>query len=396
MKVIDKIVDKQVFVKSKEVFYCSKCVNTSLRPALLFDENRVCSACHYSYEKDNQIDWNIREEELRDLLDIHRSKNGSYDVIVPASGGKDSMYVAHQLKYKYGMHPLAVCWAPAMYTNIGWSNLQKFITQFDTIVLFPNRKTDGKLSRLGFELVGDPFEPWHHGMRFAPMQTAIHYQIPLVFYGENQNAEYNGNRKTKNLSMESIEMILENIAMRNSRGIDVLVEEGLKYGYFTKQEIAGEVLEGYRLPDQKAMLDLGIERHWFSYYKKWDPQSNYYYAQEHCGFEPNRERSEGTYSKYSSLDDKIDGLHFYMQYIKFGFGRCTSEAAQEIRNHHITRDEGVALVRKYDGEFPVKYHQEVLDYMNMTQEEFDFTVNKFRDEWLWEKKKDSWHLRYQI
>ena len=58
-------------------------------------------------------------------------------------------------------------------------------------------------------------------------------------------------------------------------------------------------------------------------------------------------RTQGTYSKYNSIDDKIDDLHYYTTYIKFGIGRATYDASQEIRNNHITREEGVALVNPF-------------------------------------------------
>ena len=127
-----------------------------------------------------------------------------------------------------------------------------------------------------------------------------------------------------------------------------------------------------------------------------DPQEVYYYAVEHTGFEANPERTEGTYSKYASLDDRIDGFHYYTSFIKFGLGRATMDAAQEIRNGKITRDEGIALIRRYDGEFPERYFQEVLDYMGITEERFWQLINAARSPHLWTKQGDEWKLRHSI
>jgi hypothetical protein len=135
-----KTLDRQLGKRPLEVKYCKKCVVSNQRPRITFDENGVCSACNYAYLKHNVIDWNKREEMLKELLGKHRSKNGSYDCIVPASGGKDSSYVAHQLKYNYGMHPLTVTWAPFMYTDIGWQNYINFKDQgFDNLLCFPRQ-----------------------------------------------------------------------------------------------------------------------------------------------------------------------------------------------------------------------------------------------------------------
>ncbi len=397
--IIDIMLDRQIEKLPKTVFYCSKCVNPNQRPRLQFDENRVCDACNYSYVKDHLIDWKKREEELLRLLDKYRSKDGSYDVLVPCSGGKDSGYVAHQLKHVYGMHPLTVTWTPHLYTDIGWKNLQAFIESgFDNILYRPNGIIHRKISRLALELLGDHFEGWGYGANAYPQHMALKLNIPLVFYGENQPAEYGGSVADKNRSRDDFSDIIH-IQYKGQGGIGMLLEEGLKYGYFTEEEIKknAAALKYYKLPLLEELERAGVVKHWFSYYRKWTPQKNYYYAQKHTGFQPNPDgRSEGTYSKYASLDDKTDGFHFYMQFIKFTFGRCTSEAAMEIRCGHITREEAVALVRKYDGEFPRLYFKEYLDYFDLSEEDFWRIVDKFHTPHLWGKVNGTWRPKYQV
>jgi N-acetyl sugar amidotransferase len=397
--IIEKILDNQLQDLPTEIFFCTRCVNSNQRPRLRFDKDYVCDACKYAYEKESVIDWKVREEELVLLLDKHRSKDGSYDVIVPGSGGKDSSYVTHQLKHVYGMHPLTITWTPHLYTDIGRKNLQSFVDSgFDNILFRPNGQIHRKLSRLSLELLGDAFEGWSYGTRAFPLDIAVKFGIPLIFYGENQPVEYGGSVEKKNRSHDTF-TDWEKVTYKGQRGVDTLIEEGLKHSRFTKKEIDdnAQTFAFYRLPHYEKMKQLGLESHWFSYYKKWIPQDNYYYAQKHCGFKPNSDgRSEGTYSKYASLDDKTDGFHFYMQFIKFGFGRCTSEAAMEIRCGHITREEGVALVRKFDGEFPRRYFKEYLEYLDITEEEFGKIVDKFRSPHIWEKVNGQWKLRKQV
>lgn len=397
--IIEEVVDRQLDDQPKGVFYCTKCANSNQRPRLAFDKDGVCDACKYAYEKENVIDWKAREIELKVLLDKYRSKDGSYDVVVPGSGGKDSSYVAHQLKHVYGMHPITVTWAPHLYTEIGWKNLQAFIDSgFDNVLCRPNGIIHRKISRLALELLGDAFEGWSYGTKAFPLHMAVKFQIPLVFYGENQAAEYGGNVSMKQRSHDYFSE-WEKVTYKGQKGVDTLIEKGLHYDRFTSDEIRNNAATFalYRSPSIDSLKKLGIQSHWFSYYKKWIPQDNYYYAQSNCGFEPNPDgRSEGTYSKYASLDDKTDGFHFYLQFIKFGFGRCTSEASMEIRNGHITRDEGVSLVRKYDGEFPQKYLKDYLEYLSLTESEFHQIVDKFRPSHLWKKTDRGWRLKYQV
>ena len=117
---------------------------------------------------------------------------------------------------------------------------------------------------------------------------------------------------------------------------------------------------------------------------------------ENCGFEANPFRTEGTYSKYNSLDDKIDGLHYYTTWTKFGVGRASYDASQEIRNQHLTREEGIALVKRFDGEFPERYFREVMDYIEMDPEHFMLLCDKFRSPHLWVKEGGTWRLRHPI
>ena len=154
--------------------------------------------------------------------------------------------------------------------------------------------------------------------------------------------------------------------------------------------------EPYMPPSLNELNKKRVEQRYLGYYLKWDPQECYYYAAKHTGFRPNTERTEGSYSKYSSIDDKIDPFHYYLTHIKFGLGRASYDAAQEIRNEKITRDEGINLVKKYDNEFPKKYFNEFLDYIGMNESDFFSTLDQFRSPHLWKKNKNEWELLQKI
>ena len=175
-----------------------------------------------------------------------------------------------------------------------------------------------------------------------------------------------------------------------------LVEAGLKRNIFTKDEIASSSFDLYSPPNPDDLKRVGISRHWMSYYERWTPQWNYYYAAENTGFKANTERTEGTYSKYVGIDDKFERLHFYTTFIKFGIGQASYDASQEIRNKKITREEGISLVRKFDSEFPSKYFKEILEYLEIDEKTFSKTVDSFRSPHLWEKKNNNWILKHQL
>lgn len=373
--------------RSTEVKFCTRCVISNQRPRMVFDKEGVCGACLYS-DKKKTIDWKKREEELVELCNKHRKNDGSFDVIVPASGGKDSSYVAHQLKHVYGMHPLTVTWSPHTYPDIGRQNFQSFIDSgFDNILGTPDGNIHRKLTRLAFEELGDPFQPFIYGQKAFPIRIATTFNIPLVMYGEHAELEYSGNSKIGDLPGHKVtdEYMLENYF------------SGIEPMYWKKHGFSDKDLYYYTTPSSEHMIKVGVECNFFGYYKKWVPQENFYYAQKHCNFLANPDgRSEGTYSKYASLDDRIDGFHYYLGFIKFGIGRATSDAAHEIRDGHILREEGIALVKRYDGEFPKNNFAEFLKYTNINENRFWEIVDGFRPPHLWEQKDNAWKLKYRI
>jgi N-acetyl sugar amidotransferase len=369
----------------KKIAFCQRCTISNQRPRITFDAEGVCSACRFQEFKRHKIDWQQRDQELLRLCDRHRKSDGSHDVIVPCSGGKDGGFVAHQLKYRYGMNPLCVTWAPLRHTDIGRQNLDSFIASgFDHILGTPNPRVTRKLTELSLRHLGDPFQPFIYGQTNFPLQIAVKHGISLIMYGENGEVEYGGDMKN---------------AFSPTREIadhDKHYFSGMPPQYWEEHGIILADLKPFTQPNFAAIKSNKTEIHFLGYYKYWNPQENYYYCAEHTGFTSNPQRSEGTYSKYASLDDRFDGYHYYLGFIKFGIGRATSDTAHEIRDGIIDRDEGVALVKRYDGELPEKYFEEFLDYCKITRHEFDSIIDSWRSDHIWRKTASGWELRFPI
>ncbi len=390
---MESTLDKWLGSRPETVAFCSRCVQSNQRPRIEFDEEGVCSACRY-WDRKGTIDWNSRQEKLAQILDAHRSQDGSYDVLVPGSGGKDSAFVAHQLKTRWGMHPLSVTWSPFAYTEIGHQNLQAFIhSGFDNILATPNGLLHRKLTMLSTALVGDPFLPFIWGQISYVFHLAKALDIPLVFFGENGEAEYGGSTDTEDLMGMPTEAWADNYW----KGVTPtkLIEAGSELGVISTEEAEG-ISRFYFPPDLHSGLR-PLENYWFGYFTDWRPQDNYFYCAENTGFRANPEgRSESTFSKYASLDDRIDGFHYYFGLLKFGVGRATSDAAHEIREGLIDRDEAISLVKRYELEFPAKKFHYFLEYTGLTEPQFFELADKFRSEHLWTRRDDEWALRYPI
>jgi N-acetyl sugar amidotransferase len=398
---------KALYGLPQDVKFCKRCVMSNQRPAsypefkhtkdritptMKIGDDGICDACRYNEWKRNQkIDWNTREEELLKLLDKHRRSDGGFDCIVPGSGGKDSIYAAHVLRYKYGMNPLTVTWPPLIYTDIGWKNFLNWIDigGFENISWRPNGRVHRLLTRLSIENLLHPFQTFILGQKNLPPKVAAKFDVPLVFYGENE-AEY-GNPIAENSSS------LRDKSYYTFNHLDELYLGGVPVKQLLdRNDISKADIAAYLPAPAEELAEKKIEVHYLGYYLQWTPQEAYYYSVEHSGFQANVFRTEGTYSKYLSLDDRVDGLHFYTTFIKFGIGRASYEASQEIRNGHLTREEAVALVKRFDGEFPSRYFHEIMDFLEMDPDHFLQLVDQARSPHLWTKDSGDWKLRHAV
>ena len=311
--------------ENNKVIFCKKCVISNQRPSSVvefneesvkdkktihFDEEGVCAACRYSEIKENIIDWQKREYELISLCDKFRSRNGSYDCVIPGSGGKDSAFTSHILKYKYNMNPLTVTWAPHQYTDIGWQNFQKWIEVggFDNILVTPNGKVHKLITKLAFLNLCHPFQPFIIGQKIVGPRVAVQNNIPLIFYGENQ-AEYGNNIE------DNEKPTMDKKFFMGKKDYEKLILGGVPAAQLIKDYDVRESDLNLYMPIDFDKNDIKIEMHYLGYYIKWDPQEMYYYASNNTGFIANDERTEGSYSKYSSIDDRIDPLHYYTTFI---------------------------------------------------------------------------------
>ena len=406
----------------RDVRFCKRCVISNQRPnsavefkhqrstakaTIGFDADGICDACRFTERKRGTIDWEARDRELKALCDRYRRNDGHYDCLIPGSGGKDSFYTAHKLKYDYGMNPLTVTWAPHLYTDWGWKNHQAWIhAGFDNFLCTPNGRVHRLLTRLAVDNLFHPFQPFILGQKNLAPQMAVRFGIPLIFYGENE-AEYGNPIKDTDNPLRDASYFSRPPDSEIFLGGASLADLQERYG------VPKVDLEPYLPSDPELLRKNDIAVHYLGYYLPWHPQSCYYYSVEHGGFQASPERTPGTYSKYNSIDDKIDDFHYYTTNVKFGIGRATYDAAQEIRSGDITREEGVALIKRFDGEWPERFAEEIFRYLSiperefpkahtqfaqpeMTRESFLALADTFRSPHLWTKADGEWVLRHTV
>ena len=291
----------------EDVFFCKKCVISNQRPTsavefkhnintkkktMAFNDNGVCDACQNAVKKES-IDWKSREDQLIQLLDKYRRNDGSYDCLVPGSGGKDSAYQAHILKYKYGMNPLTYTWPPILYTDYGYQNWKNWldIGGFDNVTFKPNGQTMKVLTKLAIENIFHPFQTFFYGQKNLAPKVAAQMNIPLVFYGENE-AEYGNPIADNNSSLRSKSIF-------SSKDMDKIYLAGVSVKELKEQHgLTDQNLNLFMPPSVDLITNSKIEVHYLGYYLNWIPQEVYYYAVENTGFKARPFRTQGTYSKY--------------------------------------------------------------------------------------------------
>ena len=397
---------KTLYGLPRKVIFCIKTLISNQRPnstvefnhnikskkeTLKFDKKGVSESWYYSRIK-KRINFKERERKLLKLLEKHRGKYGEFDCIVPGSGGKDSCYAAHVLKFKYGMNPLTVTWPPILYTSYGLKNFKNWIYtgKFKNISASRDEKTMKVLTKLSIQNLLHPFQTFILGQKIFSVKMAIKYKIPLVFYGEHE-AEHGS------LPLADNYISLRKKSFFTYKNLNKLHLAGIPLNELSSTySLNKKNLETFLPPPSKSLENFPLEVHYLGYYLKWIPQETFYYSVENCGFRPRPFRTQGTYSKYNSIDDKIDDLHYYTTFIKFGIGRTTYDASQELRNDHLSTEEGKKLINKYDGEFPDNYFKEIMKYLNINENYFHKLCDKFRSPHLWKKIKNKWYLRHTV
>ncbi|MFM7308441.1 MAG: N-acetyl sugar amidotransferase [Actinomycetota bacterium] len=364
--------------------WCTTCLNMSTRPRIRFDSYGRCNACIWN-ERKKSLDWSVREHELQSLIDRHRKGDGGFDCLVPVSGGKDGSYVAHTLKTRYGLRPLALTVTPALALEIGNKNLQRFIESgFDHIQINPHPRVMMLLNRHGFIEMGFPYYGWLSAIQAGVVRMAVQLGISLVFYGEEGETEYGGTSQLEDKPVYNVQYMNQ-----------IYLEGGLE----TVLSAAGVTERSayfFTFPSEEVLRSSQLELTHWSYFENWDPYRNYLVAKEHCGLQEASTGNPGTFTNFAQNDQALYSLHTYLMYLKFGFGRATQDAGIEIRRGAMTREQGVHLVRLYDGQFPEEYLSTYLDYYGMSHAEFDAVLDRWANRDLFVKQDGRWRPKFTV
>ena len=340
--------------------YCRNCVYPETKPDLSMDENGICDACRFVDVKDT-TDWELRKKELGEIFEKFKNKDSSnYDCIIPVSGGKDSTYQTYVVKEEFGLNPLCVSYHLPEFTDLGRKNLENLKKiGVDCLEFTPNPEICKKMQKTSLIEFGDAQWPEHFGIFTVPVQVAVRYKIPLIVWGENPRAEYGGPQKdmeAQYLDRKWCEDFELRVGGQSNDfvGPEIMLKHGIEQKF----------LNPYIYPSDEEIRSVGVRGIFLGHFIRWNVKKQLKKVQE-LGFTLHDGPSEGTFTNYENLDNKIQGIHDYFKWLKFGYGRATDNASIEIRLNSMNRDEGKKLVREHEGKLPEKFLNEFLKDWNM-------------------------------
>lgn len=370
-------------IRVPPIRYCSRCVYPSASAIpLTFDEDGVCSGCRTSMQK-VEIDWDERLEWLLEDIEPYRKSSG-YECVVGVSGGKDSYYQVHFVKEKLGLNPLLVTYNGNNYLDQGWENLMRMKEVFNTdhILVSPGVDTLIRMNRLCFRSMGDMNWHNHAGLSTVPMKTAAQFNIPLVFWGEHGWTDLGGMHSMQDM-VEYTARYRKDQMLRGFDWQDMLGDP--------EDPVEEKELEWCKYPTDEEIDRVGLRGLFIANYDRWDANAHTQLIIEKYGWKPSPVPFERTYRRMSNLDDRYEnGIHDYLKFVKFGYGRASDHACKDIRSGYMSRDEGIEMVRKYD-HVRSSDLQIWLDYVDRDEEWFDNICDGFRDPRVWTRIDGSWY-----
>lgn len=365
--------------------YCKRCVYPVNAVALSLDDEGICSACrsHEDVEEFTVEQWEARKKKFElTIQELTKGNTSNYDCVIPVSGGKDSFYQTHKMVKEYGLKALLVTYHGNNYLPEGDYNrdLMRQVFDADHIVFGPGVETLKKLNRLCFKKMGDMNWHAHCGIVTYPIQVAVMHKIPMIIWGETL-WDVAGMFDADDYPEFSVRMRHEH-DLRGFEWYDMLNDD--------KEKLSEKDMIWAKYPSDDEILEVGVRGIYIGNYFKWEPYSHTKMVQEKYGWKTGDREFERTYRKMSNLDDRYkNGAHDLLKFIKFGYGRASDHASKDIRSGHMTREEGIEMVRKYDHVVSSDLDH-WLKYVDMTETEFWETADTFRDPRVWWIKDGEW------
>jgi N-acetyl sugar amidotransferase len=366
---------------------CRRCLYPSTHPlGLVLDHEGICSGCRIHEEKDS-LDWAARWQRLEALVSPYRVAGGrAYDCIVPVTGANDSHFIVHLVKERLGLNPLLVTYNKYFNTPLGIRNLANLRIRFDCDIVVQNVNPVSvkKIVRATLRQFGSMYWPCLAGQTVFPVQTAVRYKVPLIVWGAHQGLEQVG--------MFSHEHEVE-MTRRHRKDHDLMGHEAddLLSIFDTLRE---DDIWQYRYPDDASLEAVGVRGIYLGNYVRWDPKAQHERMIATHGYKSAR------FARTFDTCDHVDcfnfmDVHDHLKLVKHGYSKVTDHASREIRHGRLTREQGLALVRRHE-EAPIEHLDKFCDWLGMDARGFQFIADQHRNRNVWEQAQPGRWVRRDV
>lgn len=363
--------------------YCKNCAMPDTRPGSIFGEDGICQACR-NYGKRNTIDWEQRKQKLQQICGKYRKADGSYDCVIPVSGGKDSHRLVHIIKEEMGMNPLLITFGDAFTkTEAGKRNYRNLGNTFkcDHILFELSIDLFRRVVRLETEEYGEPLRFIEIGIYTIPTKLAIKLGIPLIVYGENAAYEYGTTVQGHYSGLDTV------LNMYKKVDIDFLLKNGI-----SKKELNVIIP-----PTQEELDKVKPELIFMSYFIPWSSVTNLEIAKKNGFVDLTHEwQREGCVEHFEQIDSKGYLVHLWMKYPKFGFQRVSDIVSRRVREGRTSLPEAKKLIMKYDHKLDQQALEDFINTLGYTVKEFWAIVEKYWNREIFEKVDGVWKLKNPV
>jgi len=368
--------------------YCRRCLYPSNHPlGISFDAAGVCSGCRVHEEKD-RLDWRERERKLAAIFDAYRDRSGlRYDCVVPVSGARDSFFIVDTVRRRYGMTPLLVSYNAHYNTRMGIRNLARLrtLTDGDFLQQVVQPQVVKRVMRATLRMAASFHWQSLAGQTVYPVQIAARLKIPLIVWGVHQGCDQVGMYS----HLDEVEMSRKYRCEHDLMGLEA---EDLEGG---EEALTEAELRPFTYPHDREIERVGVRGIYLSNYIRWDSKAQHEAMLARYGYETGPQQR--TFDTYNDVDSvHYSGVHDWIKFRKWGYGKATDHASREIRLRRLTRDAGISYARKYAEVEPVDLPH-LLQFAGLSREEFDGLVDANRDPRAWKRDASGrWVLGHPV
>ncbi len=357
---------------------CKKCFMPDTRPGSIFNDKGICQAC-LNYEKRETVDWKERKKELRKLCDKYRKDDGSYDCIIPVSGGKDSYFLVYTLVKEMNMHPLLITVTDSFtHTKAGTHNLRNLIETFklNHYQYTINHDLFRKATRIAFEETGEALKFVEYAIYTIPTLFAQKFDIPFVVYGENSAYEYGTTSKNFYLATPIVKAMSDKLEKDRQ--------------WWIEKKLTSEEVSSIQLDKNKPLPEVI----YMSYFTPWNSTRNIEIAKKYGFRDLTHEwKREGYVEDFEQIDSVAYMVHLWLKYPKFGFQRTSDIVSRRVREGALSLDQAKKLIIDNDYKLDQRAMEDFINFLGYTPNQFWNIVEKFWNKNIFKKENEVWKLK---